>query len=80
MPNTLRLKTLIKYPCDECEFAATKASHLKQYKEIKHEGKRYPFEYFEYAATQKGALIMHKKRKHNKVNFMILPVLWIHFV
>ena len=28
----------IRYPCDQCEFAATRISLLKRHKEAKHEG------------------------------------------
>ena len=48
----------------ECEYAATKANHLKRHKEIKHEGIRYPCNECEYAATQAGDLKRYKKRKH----------------
>ena len=28
----------IRYPCDQADYAATRASHLKQHKEYKHDG------------------------------------------
>ena len=39
------------YPCDECENAATSASHLQWYIGTKHEGVSYPCDKCEYAAT-----------------------------
>ena len=42
---------VMKYPCDKCEYAATKASHLKHHIESKHERVRYPCDKCEYAAT-----------------------------
>ena len=53
-----------KYLCDQCEYAATKASQLKRHKESKHEGIRYPCDQCEYAATRVSSLKQHKESKH----------------
>ena len=33
---------VVRYPCDECKFAAASTVSLKRHTESKHEGKRYP--------------------------------------
>ena len=38
----------IKYPCDQCEYAITSTTNLKQHKESKHEGKRYSYDQCEF--------------------------------
>ena len=55
----------IRYPCDLCDYQATKRGHLKTHKESKHEGKRYPCPYCTQTATQKLNLKTHIKKKHN---------------
>ena len=59
----------VRYPCNECEFAATAAFVLKRHKESKHEGVRYPCNECEYAGTTKGSLKVHKESKHAGVKY-----------
>jgi len=54
----------VRYPCPQCEHAATTASALKKHVEYKHEGVRYPCPNCEYAATKAGNLKIHAERKH----------------
>ena len=54
----------IRYPCSECEYAATRAGDLKRHKQSKHQGIRYPCRECEYVATRKEALKIHKENKH----------------
>ena len=54
-----------RYPCSQCEHAATTARELKSHVESKHEGVRYPFPECKYAAAQKGDLKKHLENKHN---------------
>ena len=57
-------RKVLRYPCNECNYAATTAGNLKQHKESKHEGIRYPCNECDYAATTTWNLKKHKKRKH----------------
>ena len=41
----------VRYPCNQCDFAATTLDTLKKHKESRHEGIRYPCDQCEYAAT-----------------------------
>ena len=41
----------IRYPCDQADYAATKASHLKKHKEFKHDGMRYLYDNCEYSVV-----------------------------
>ena len=61
----------MRYPCPNCDFAATKASHLKKHVESKHEGVRYPCPECKYAATQKGDLKRHLKNKHKWIQISL---------
>ena len=54
----------MRYPCDQCEYAATEIGSLKKHKESKHEGIRYPCDQCDYSATHISNLKKHKKRKH----------------
>ena len=55
---------VVGYPCDQCDYAATTSSSLKQHKESKHEGLRYPCDECDFAATTSGNLKQHKEAKH----------------
>ena len=46
----------MRYPCDRCEYAATRAADLKKHKESKHEGIRYTCDQCDYAASNAGNL------------------------
>ena len=61
----------MRYPCSQCEYAATTASHLKRHVESKHEEVRYPCPECKYAATEKGALKKHLENKHNWVQISL---------
>ena len=65
-----RSKTkIIRYPCESCDYSATKASHLKQYIERKHEGIRYPCDSCEYTAILTSHLKWHIESKHEGVRY-----------
>ena len=49
----------VKYPCDQCEYAATQKTSLKRHIESVHCKITYPCDYCEYVATQKSALKRH---------------------
>ena len=62
----------VRYPCDQCMFAATQQGHLKQHKQAKHGHEelnistilRYPCDQCEYTTTTVLYLRRHKKAKH----------------
>ena len=59
----------MRYSCDKCEYAASKASHLKQHNKIKHEGVTYPCDNCENAATRVSDLKWHIESKHKGVRY-----------
>ena len=58
-----------QYLCNECNYAATRAAHLRQHKESKHEGIRYPCSECDYVATRAECLKRHKKSKHEGISY-----------
>ena len=54
----------VRYPCNKCEYSATKRNHLTEHIKNKHEGVRYPCDKCEYAATRATNLRIHIKSKH----------------
>ena len=58
------------YSCSQCEYIASKASHLKKHVESKHEGVRYHCLLCEYVATLESVLKRHVKIK----DFFVLSV------
>ena len=58
----------VRYPCDQCEYAATQVSNLIQHKKTIHEGIRYPCDQCEYKGTQYSSLKSHKKIMHRTVD------------
>ena len=57
------------YPCDQCEYVATKKSNLDRHKRIKHEGIRYPCDQCDFAASQQGHLKGHKEITHEGIRY-----------
>ena len=50
----------MRYPCNQCEYAATAASRLKNHIESKHEGKvRYPCDQCDHTVTTARSLKLH---------------------
>ena len=60
---------IFRYPCDKCEYAATRSSDLKKHKENKHEGIRYPCNICENIASTLLCLKSHKKYKHEGMRY-----------
>ena len=58
---------LVRYPCDQYDYIATRSGILKRHKESKYKGVRYPCDQFDHIATQSGDLKSHKERKHERV-------------
>ena len=54
----------MRYPCPECDYAATTPGALKIHVESKHEGVRYPCSKCEYTATSTSSRNSHFKNKH----------------
>ena len=59
----------MRYPCDQCEYAAMTLRHLKQHKYSKHEGLRYPCKQCDFAATDPSNLKRHIKTKHEGIRY-----------
>ena len=57
----------MKYPCKECEYAATKVSALNI--RSKHEGVKYTCDHCEYAATASGNLKKHIEIKYKGLRY-----------
>ena len=55
---------MIRYPCDNCEYAAIHTQDLKRHTESKHEGIRYPCDQCKYATTRPSHIKRHKESKH----------------
>ena len=54
----------MRYPCSQCEYAATTASNLKSHVDSIHEEVRYPCPQCEFAATTASNLNRHIEYKH----------------
>ena len=52
------------YPCDLCDYVATKLWDLKKHKESKHEGIRYLCDKCDYLGTSSSALKKHMEMMH----------------
>ena len=55
------------YPCNQCDYKATREEHLKKHKEYKHEGVRYPCDKCDYKGITEGKLKVHKESKHQGI-------------
>ena len=53
------------FPCDHCEYIATRGDNLKKLIEAKHLGVTYAWDLCPYQATQKQNLKRHYKLKHS---------------
>ena len=65
----------MRYPCPDCEFAATTELNLKSRAENKHKGVRYPCPQCEYAASRASLLKIHTGSNHDGV--LILNVIML---
>ena len=59
----------MRYPCDQCEYAATQLSALNTHKQSIHEGVRYICDLCDYAATTLSVLKRHKDIIHEGVRY-----------
>ena len=59
-----------KFQCDSCDYTTTRAYHLRQHKESKHEGIIYPCDQCDYAATRASHLKKHKEFKHEGIGYL----------
>ena len=55
----------LDYPCNLCEYVASKLSNLKRHIATKHEAIRYPCDQCEYTSPSMDLLQRHKDSKHN---------------
>ena len=58
-----------KFPCDQCDYAGTRADALRLHIASQHEGVRYPCDVCNYTATTKGDLGRHRQAIHEKIRF-----------
>ena len=59
----------MRYPCGQCEYAATRLAQLTKHKQKKHEGIRYPCDHCKYVASDLSCLKQHKQTKHEGVRY-----------
>jgi len=52
-----------RFPCDQCEYAATTASYLNKHKKVKHEGVRFPYIQSDYNIVTQTILKQNGKVK-----------------
>ena len=63
-PEPKRTKrSKVGFPCNKCEYVATRAHHLRIHVENKHEGVRYPCSQCMYIRTTAGSLKVHVENK-----------------
>ena len=58
-----------RYPCHQCNYKATKPSHLQTHIQSIHEGLKYPCDQCKYKATERSALRKHVKYIHEEVRY-----------
>jgi len=56
------------YPCNDCEYVASRADHLKRHVERKHIRKIYACDECEYVSTTVYYLKVHVERSSNKIS------------
>lgn len=60
----------ILYPCDQCNYVATRTDHLKSHKEAKHEGiRRFACDQCNFTSTTASNLKTHRESKHDGVRY-----------
>ena len=59
----------IRYPCDQCNYAATTVQSLKVHKEANHEGIRYPCDQCDLIYTSLSDLNKHQRSKHEGIRY-----------
>ena len=62
-------KSLLRYPCDHCEYAATKLYELNMHKQSMHDWVKYSCDQCEYAAVRFLDLKIHKQSNHEAVRY-----------
>ena len=62
-PKLIKIET--KFPCDLCDFQATKKGHLIKHKNAIHEGERYICDLCDYQAVDKRSLRKHQLSLHD---------------
>jgi len=60
----------LRYPCDQCEYAATHLSNLKEHKKSIHEGVQYPCNQCGLSYTKAASLKQHKKTIHEGIRYL----------
>ena len=60
---------VVKFPCNQCDFKASKKGNLMTHLKSRHKGLKYPCDQCDYKATDKGNLSRHLKSKHEGVKY-----------
>ena len=59
----------VKYPCDQCDYKATRKHSLLTHIKSIHKGVKYPCDQCDYKATYKNHLLKHIKSRHEGVKY-----------
>ena len=59
----------VKYPCDQCDYKATKKGTLSTHMKSIHKGIKYPCDQCDYKATTKCNLLRHFNSVHSTWGF-----------
>ena len=57
------------FPCDQCDYEATKKGSLLRHVNSIHKGVKFPCDQCDYKATSKRGLLNHIKSKHEGLKF-----------
>ena len=63
-----KMREVVKYACDQCDYQFTRQSNLTEHIKSKHEGVKYACDQCDYQFTQKSNLRTHIKNKHSIKN------------
>ena len=64
----------VKFPCNECDYKATKKVNLISHIKSVHQGIKYPCDECDYKATKTENLMSHKRSIHEKIKHHCINV------
>ena len=64
-----------KYPCDSCDYQATRRGYLATHKQSIHDGKTYPSDYWEYLAPERASIINTNSQNIKVRNILVTYVI-----
>ena len=59
----------VNFPCDQCDYKATRKGHLLNHRKSRHEGVKFPCDQCDYKATERVNLLHHIRSIHAGVKF-----------